>query len=358
MLAAIFLIGAQVQTATSADYFYTRIPTPEGYDSTVEGALTEDGQAFVNWFIYVPPGHGVGALAVPFYWNGIDFTKVSLEGAEYGHVRLIQGDTAVGEVTIDSVMRPARWRRDPTHGWGKAKLSYLKDHAGRAVWISNDEVVLVNADIGALAWRGDQISILKADKFDPVFMDSKGRIFGNKYENITIGSARQDTSAGFFSYGEWHQLAGVSGRESKIEVANRHGFVIKVDDSKQSQLLLWTNGTIYSLPKGEERYLSAMGMNNADQVVGFRALEEGWAATLWERDKLTDLSQVIPGIKLERAIAINSSGQILAVAPGTTKQSDLFMNDVNEVYLLTPVKQKSRLLVKHVPASMPAYPDP
>ena len=294
--------------------------------------LTE--QNLVAGFTCTSTGHhGETFMGKPFVWSKGKFVKLPLlPKAEYGHVYGGNDKVILGSVTIDYRPRPVKWGPDPKLGWHKPVVTQLSTKEGFAANIGPDGAIWVVNDIAVVGKVSKGVwSDLSFGNFDLKGFDAKGNIYGNKWVAVHFGGKPADTTPGWFSGKTWNTMpikktGPEYGMDSRIESVNASGDAV---GNCQNQFAIWQGGKVTLPLAGKYRWSFASDISSSGVALGYASVPDiqKSMAFLWENGKVTNLSNVVPGIELEMGHKVNSRGSV-AVSGHVKNEAHL--------YLLTP----------------------
>ena len=209
------------------------------------------------------------------------------------------------------------------HGGSLDILSPLGGKTAAARAVNEAGLIVGNAQTAtmkmhAATWKGGQVQDLgtlgEGDLSRGYAVNERGDVAGEA--NLT---ANGKVHGALWSGGHGRDLGLLPGGSfSSAQAINDHGVAVGFadDEAGGTNPVRFSNGKVESVGSLGDEPGSALGINDAGQIVGTSPVAEGqMRAFLWERGHIYDLNNFIPPKSdwlLLGAFRINASGQILA----------------------------------------------
>lgn len=311
------------------------------FQSYVNCTVLTDQETVAGFTCAFTGHHGETFAGKPFVWTQGKFVKLPLlPKAEYGHVYGGNDRVLLGSVAIDYRNRPVKWGPDPKVGWLKPVVTQISSIEGSAthigpdgaIWIQNGNQLIGNVKDGR--WLP-----VNFGKFALAGFDARGKMYGYKFNGLSFGNRPTGTTPGWYFSETWHELPVIKPSENDfmenaLEAVNPAGVAV---GNCQDQLAIWQDGKVTLPLRDKFRWSFASDIGSSGAVLGTGAIADinGEMVFLWKDGKLTDLTRVVPGIKLGYANKVNRHG---AIAAWGLKKSGEKLDTKSEamLYLLRP----------------------
>ncbi len=262
--------------------------------------------------------HGESFLAKPFAVSMGKLSWLPLGVVEYGHVFGGAGNALVGDVApLQGDGHPSMWKPDPAAGWSKASLTVLTKESGWAALIAPNGAIWIKVGKRWRALPGGS-SLVDEEHFDLYGVDQAGRIFGNLYDGYGEGYNRLGEKPSMLANSKWIPLPTDNG-SSTIAQVNRKGVAVGMAGNRAA---MWVEGKLVYLETPKCRWSQAQSINDRGEIAGQFNVGQESHACVWKNGRMVDLIDAAPGVKLESAPRINSSGAIVAE---TSRGEKLFL---------------------------------
>jgi probable HAF family extracellular repeat protein len=301
---------------------YTIVPVGNLNGTSSASAINNNGQV-AGWF-----GTSNGAHAF-LYKNGLMTDLGSLYGApdSYGFALNNSGNVVgVSDIALQSNEQHAfLYRRGLMTDIGAS----VGDGSSYAAAINNEDEVAVN--LGNHAFLYHKGKVLDLGAFTPTAINDQGQIAGDDDAGNAV----------VYSRGKLKNLGSLGGLGASAYAINQRGQIAGGSPTATGRggAFLYSEGKMINLGTTSDSLpLSlAFGLNDNGDVVGEvynNGLNGAYHAFVYQNGAMFDLNELIinapAGLKLETALGINDSGEIVA--------NGNFGDGINHAFLLKPTR--------------------
>ena len=208
--------------------------------------------------------------------------------------------------------------------------------SGRANDINDTAAILLKRTNRPIIWRqGHATELTMPSTYSdswPAAINNADQVVGS----ATLRQAPADHAALWDRDGRFRDLGTLGGESSSASDINDSGVIVGssyLANDAHSHAFVWQDGVMTALDLPAPYLAStATAINNSRQIVGYvQNADFSFSAALWQNERLTILDkQIDPGLgwRIESAIGINDAGQIVGFA---------FLQGELHLVLLTPV---------------------